>query len=270
MIILGVFAFLIMGLTLGLIGGGGSILTVPILVYIFKQDPLQATASSLFIVGSTAAVGGLRYLLKKEVDVKIALLFSIPSFIGVYVVRKIVLPAIPDIISISASTTMTKSFIVMITFSVIMLIASLKMILPTQLKPDNKKSPPISSIALFKIIFNGFLIGALAGFVGAGGGFLIIPALTMLFNLPMRIAVGSSLMIIAIQSLLGFLTSTSLISVDWNFLFFQISIAVAGILLGSYLSQFVSEKKLKTSFGYFALVVGLLIMSERLMLHFNF
>lgn len=257
-----------MGLTLGLIGGGGSILTVPILVYIFNQDPLQATASSLFIVGSTAAVGGLRYFLKKEVDVKIALLFSLPSFIGVYVVRKIVLPAIPDIISISTTTSMTKSFIVMITFSVIMLIASLKMILPTQTKPDHKMSSPISSIALFKIIFNGLLIGALAGFVGAGGGFLIIPALIMLFNLPMRIAVGSSLMIISIQSLLGFLTSTSLASVDWNFLFFQISLAVAGIFAGSYLSQFVSEKKLKTSFGYFALVVGILILSERLITTF--
>lgn len=264
MVLLGVLAFFIMGLTLGLIGGGGSILTVPILVYIFKQDPMLATASSLFIVGTTAAVGGLQYFLKKEVDLKTVLLFSIPSFIGVYVIRKVILPLIPETIYLTSSMNITKSFIVMISFAVIMLIASFKMIRPNTLALKNSARINFSLAALFKIAFNGLAIGAVAGFVGAGGGFLIIPALTLLLNLPMKIAVGSSLLIIAIQSLLGFISSSNLATIDWNFLFFQIAIAVTGILAGSYLNKFVPEKKLKIVFGYFVLIVGLLVLTEQL------
>lgn len=264
MIILGVIAFFIMGLTLGLIGGGGSILTVPILVYIFKQDPLQATASSLFIVGGTAAVGGIQYFIKKQVDIKTILLFSTPSFIGVYFIRKTILPAIPDVIVINPELNITKSFIVMISFSIIMLIASLKMIHPKQVDLAEKNEHSYSLKLLFKIIFNGLIVGAIAGFVGAGGGFLIIPALTVLLNLPMRLAVGSSLIIIAIQSLLGFIFSSQLALVAWNFLFTQIAIAVVGILVGSYFNKFIAEKKLKIGFGYFVLIVSLLVITEQL------
>lgn len=264
MVILGVLAFFIMGLTLGLIGGGGSILTVPILVYIFKQDPLLATASSLFIVGSTAAVGGIQYALKKQVDIKTVFLFSLPSFIGVYLIRKLILPAIPDLIVINPELTITKSLIVMVSFSLIMLIASLKMILPqkTSQTETNQTSPTIKIFA--HIILNGLIVGAIAGFVGAGGGFLIIPALTVLLNLPMRLAVGSSLLIIAIQSLLGFMFTSNLASVEWNFLFTQITIAVIGILVGSYFNKFVPEKKLKVGFGYFVLLISLLVIAEQL------
>lgn len=264
MVILGFLAFFIMGLTLGLIGGGGSILTVPILVYIFKQDPLLATASSLFIVGATAAVGGAQYFFKKEVDLKTVLLFSIPSFIGVFVVRRLVLPLIPDVISLTATTSITKSFIVMISFAVIMLVASYKMI-EQKPAPSTQKAPlPVSLKIIVKIALNGLLIGAIAGFVGAGGGFLIIPALTILLNIPMRIAVGSSLLIIAIQSLLGFLSSAKLDSVDWNFLLIQIAIATIGILVGSYFNKFVPEKRLKIGFGYFVLSVSLVILTEQI------
>lgn len=263
MVILGVLAFFIMGLTLGLIGGGGSILTVPILVYIFKQDPLLATASSLFIVGGTAAVGGIQYAIKKQVDIKTVLLFSLPSFIGVYLIRKLILPAIPDLIVINPELTITKSLIVMVSFSLIMLIASLKMILP-QKNSQTKTNPTSSTLKLFAhIILNGLIVGAIAGFVGAGGGFLIIPALTVLLNLPMRLAVGSSLLIIAIQSLLGFMFTSNLASVEWNFLFTQITIAVIGILVGSYFNKFVPEKKLKIGFGYFVLLISLLVIAEQ-------
>lgn len=264
MITLGVIAFFIMGLTLGLIGGGGSILTVPILVYIFKQDPLQATASSLFIVGGTAAIGGIQYFFKKQIDIKTILLFSIPSFIGVYFIRKNILPAIPDTIIINSDSYITKSFIVMISFSIIMLIASLKMIRPQQVKLSEQHGSKYSLTLLFKIIFNGLIVGSIAGFVGAGGGFLIIPALTVLLNLPMRLAVGSSLIIIAIQSLLGFIFSTHLALVQWNFLFTQIAIATVGIFVGSHFNKFVAEKKLKIGFGYFVLIVSLLVITEQL------
>ena len=264
MIILGVLAFLIMGLTLGLIGGGGSILTVPILVYIFKQDPQLATASSLFIVGATAAVGGLQYTFRKEVDLKIVLLFSIPSFIGVYVVRKIVLPAIPEVISLTSNLSFSKSFLVMVSFALIMLIASYKMIQKNEIRAIDKLQQKLTFKTILKIILNALMIGAIAGFVGAGGGFLIIPALAILLNIPIRTAVGSSLLIIAIQSLLGFLFSSHLALIDWNFLFLQIGIAVIGIFAGSYLNKFVPEKKLKVGFGYFVLIVSLLILTEQL------
>lgn len=263
MTLIGVIVFLIMGLTLGLIGGGGSILTVPILVYIFKQDPLLATANSLVIVGATAGIGSMPYLFKKLVDIKTVFLFSVPSFIGVYAVRKFVLPMIPDVIKISPDLNITKSFIVMFSFAVIMLIAAIKMIYANPKTQNEMTKPLLSTKVVFKIVVYGFLIGSVAGFVGAGGGFLIIPALTVLLNLPMRIAVGSSLLIIAFQSLLGFAFSSQLHLVHWNFLFTQVTVASIGILVGSYLNRFIAEKKLKASFGYFVLTISLLVMVEQ-------
>jgi uncharacterized protein len=264
MMVLGALAFLLMGLTLGLIGGGGSILTVPILVYIFQQNPLLATANSLFIVGATAAVGGLQFLYKKQVDLKTVLLFSVPSFVGVYFVRKIILPSIPDVMLIGDSLSISKSHLVMLSFSVIMLMASLKMIKPSSVVSEKKLDPKLSAKLIFNIIFNGLAVGSLAGFVGAGGGFLIIPALTVLLNLPMRIAVGSSLLIIATQSLLGFGFSSDLSQINWSFLITQVLIAIVGIFIGAYINKFVPEKKLKEVFGYFVLFMGSIIIIEQI------
>lgn len=262
----GVLAFLFMGLLLGLLGGGGAILTVPILVYIFKQDPLQATSSSLFIVGGSAIIGGLQYFINKQVHLRTVLLFAFPSFAGVFVSRNILLPSLPDLIQVTESVGISKSIVVMTSFAAVMLLASIKMIRPSVSQEKKVIAQEANSArAAFKIVANGMYVGIAAGFVGAGGGFLIMPALTLILGLPMRVAVGSSLMIISIQSILGFLVSSDLGQVDWSFLFTQIAIATVGILIGGVLNKHVEEKKLKTGFGYFVLLMGILIFVDQLL-----
>lgn len=193
--ILGYIASILMGLTLGMIGGGGSILTVPILVYLFQINPVIATAYSLFIVGLTALVGGGFYLKKGEVDLKTGFV-AIPSFIGVYLTRAYVMPQLPDPVFTIASISFAKPLLIMIVFAVLMVAASLSMI---KSKTSNVSSPKEMKALnrLILISLEGLVVGAITGFVGAGGGFLIIPALVILVGLPMKIAVGTSLFIIA-------------------------------------------------------------------------
>lgn len=197
----GYFLALLVGVSLGLIGSGGSILTVPILVYILTVNPVLATAYSLFVVGSTALVGGLRNAFNKNVDFSIVWIFGIPSLIAAYLVRAFVIPAIPDVVFSAGTVSVTKSLLLMVLFAVVMLTASVRMI-----KSGNSGTITANiDVSYFRLVILGALIGVLAGAVGAGGGFLIIPALVFLANMPMKKAVGTSLFIIAIQSLAGFM-----------------------------------------------------------------
>ena len=200
--ILGYFASIFMGLSLGLIGGGGSILTVPILVYLFGTNPITATAYSLFIVGTTALVGGLSYLKKKEVDLKTGFLFAVPSFVGVYLTRAYVVPALPDPVFQLGTLVFSKALLIMLVFAVLMVAASVSMI--RQKKATDKKTELSKTARILLIGLEGFVVGGVTGFVGAGGGFLIIPALVILVGMPMKMAVGTSLFIIATKSLIGF------------------------------------------------------------------
>ncbi|MBC7458302.1 MAG: sulfite exporter TauE/SafE family protein, partial [Bdellovibrionaceae bacterium] len=225
---LGFFAAILMGVSLGLIGGGGSILTVPILVYLFAQNPLIATTGSLFIVGSTALVGAVLNARKKLIDFKTGILFSFPSFAGVFVARHLVLPNLPDVIYAQHGVILTKALLVMGAFAVLMVFASRAMIrsgraIPTVVKQET---------SLGIIGWNGFLVGVTTGFVGAGGGFLIIPALVIFLKVPMKIAVGTSLAIIAANSLFGFTISGSEHHLDWPVLLKVTAIGVLGIFIG--------------------------------------
>lgn len=261
---IGSISFLLMGVALGLIGGGGSILTVPILVYFFKQDPLIATANSLVIVGFAALVGGLQAALKRLVDFKAVLLFSMPSFLGVVVARKWILPSIPQQVSLFSAVSLDKSVIVMLAFAIVMLTAALKMITTNNTAIDGSTKAENKTLAI-KLLFYGLIVGLVAGFVGAGGGFLIVPALTLILKIPTRTAIGSSLFIIFIQSTLGFFASHDIQSVDWKFLSLSVLIAALGIFMGSYINQFFSENKLKVIFGYFVLLMGLIIVGDQLL-----
>lgn len=259
--ILGYAAAILMGLTLGLIGGGGSILTVPILVYLFGVDPVLATAYSLFVVGLTSAVGSVSHFKKGNVDVKTALIFGVPSIVGVYSIRKFVVPAIPDPVFSVSELAMTKGVFIMVLFAVLMVLASVSMI------RQNGKSAKAGDIKFkFPIIFlEGLLVGGLTGMVGAGGGFLIIPALVLLARLPMKQAVGTSLLIIAFKSLLGFTGDLgSGMPIDYSFMLIFSGFAMAGILLGSYLTRFISNEKLKPAFGWFVMVMGGYILVKEL------
>jgi uncharacterized protein len=259
---LGYAAAVLMGLSLGLIGGGGSILTVPILVYLFRVEPVLATAYSLFVVGLTSAVGSFSHFRKSNVDVKTALIFGVPSIAGVYAVRKFVVPAIPDPFFTVGGFEVSKAFFVLALFAILMLLASYTMIRDN--KPKAEKSAA-KNPKYWLIMLEGIVVGGLTGLVGAGGGFLIIPALVLLAGLPMKQAVGTSLLIIAMKSLLGFTGDIgSGMEIDYRFMLIFSGFAIVGILLGSYLSKFVSNEKLKPAFGWFVMGMGIYILTKEI------
>jgi uncharacterized membrane protein YfcA len=261
--ILGYIASIFMGLTLGMIGGGGSILTVPILVYLFGTNPVLATAYSLFIVGLTALIGGFFYLKKGEVDLKTGFIFAVPSFIGVYLTRAFVVPNLPDPVFSLGTFVFSKPLLIMLVFALLMLAASVSMI--KSRNSEIKKANLSHQIKFILIGIEGLVVGAVTGFVGAGGGFLIIPALVLLVGMPMKIAVGTSLFIIAAKSLIGFLGDLQRApQVDWSLIFSITGIAIAGLFIGIYLSKLVSEKSLKKVFGYFVLIMGAFILLDQL------
>lgn len=260
----GYIASIFMGLSLGMIGGGGSILTVPILVYLFAINPVLATAYSLFIVGLTALVGGGFYLKKGEVDLKTGLIFAVPSFLGVYTTRAYVVPQLPDPVFTLGSHAISKSLLIMLVFAVLMVAASISMIKSKKVSAVEKAK--VSSVNRFLLIsLEGLVVGGITGFVGAGGGFLIIPALVLLVGMPMKIAVGTSLFIIAAKSLLGFIGDVQHQAyIDWKLLITVSGIAIVGLFIGMSLSKKFSEKTLKTGFGYFVLIMGSFILYDQL------
>lgn len=259
--IFGYIGALAIGIILGLIGGGGSILTVPVLVYLFYVNPILATAYSLFVVGISALVGALQNISKKLVDFKTAIVFSIPAFIAVYTTRKFIVPAIPEEIFSLGGYTVTKNFGVMVFFALIMLIAAFSMIC-------NKKKPSENEEAIVYnypfIIIEGVVVGLVTGIVGAGGGFLIIPALVLFAKLPMKKAVATSLLIISTKSLIGFIGDIENLTLDWSFLIRFTAISVAGIFVGVWLNKFIDGKKLKKGFGWFVLFMAVYILYKEL------
>lgn len=256
--ILGYFGGLLIGVVLGLIGGGGSILTVPVLVYLLAINPVTATAYSLFVVGTSSLVGALRNIPKKLIDFRTAIVFAIPAFIAVYLTRKYLVPAIPEEIFSLAGFTLTKGIGIMIFFAIIMIVASISMIR----EKDNGRNKEVEKVTYNYplIIIEGIVVGLLTGIVGAGGGFLIIPALVLLAKLPMKKAVATSLLIIAIKSLIGFIGDVENMKIDWVFLMIFTGLSIVGIWLGVYLNNFINGKKLKKGFGWFVLLMGIYII----------
>jgi uncharacterized membrane protein YfcA len=258
---LGFIASFAMGITLGIMGGGGSIMTVPILVYLLNQPPTTATGYSLFVVGVTALIGSAMYIRRGDVDFKTWLTFAVPSIVGVNVARGIVIPAIPETLAQAGGFILTKEILIMTAFAALMILASYSMIRKRAVPQPADMNP---RRRLIQIGSKGFLVGIVAGFVGAGGGFLIIPALVLMAGLTMRVAVGTSLMIIALQSLLGFAGDLARgISPDWTLLVTVAAIATAGIAAGSALAHKIKEQRLKTAFGWFVLAMGTSILLEQ-------
>ena len=255
--IVGYTLAIFVGITLGLIGSGGSILSVPILVYVMHVEPILATAYSLFIVGITALIGGIQKAKQKLVDFKKVFLFGIPTVISVFITRKIIVPQIPEIIPVSNGFFISKGVLVMIVFAVVMIFASIRMIKPLKVKIVNRDA----KVNYFRIIVQGIFIGFTAGFVGAGGGFLIIPALLFMAKTPMKMAVGTSLFIIATQSIIGFLGDISANQIiDWKLVTVFTILSIVGMFIGNCISKKVDGEKLKTGFGWFVLLMGIYII----------
>ena len=263
--IFGYFASIIIGISLGLIGGGGSILTVPVLVYLFGVEPVLATAYSLFIVGSTSLVGAAPKYRQGLVNLKTALIFGAPAIIAVYATRKFIVPAIPQEIFTIASFTVTKSVLMMLLFAVLMVFASYSMIKGKKQDENGEQGEQKFNYPL--ILVEGTVVGILTGLVGAGGGFLIIPALVLFSKLPMKQAVGTSLLIIAAKSLIGFLGDIGQQVIDWKLLMIVTALAIGGIFIGNALSKKIPGDKLKKWFGWFVLVMGMYILVKELFIH---
>jgi len=259
--LIGYFASVLIGITLGLVGGGGSILTVPILVYLFHIDPEEATSYSLFIVGITTMIGAYKHYKMGNLQIKSAIYFALPSVLSLLFIRKIVLPRIPSHLFSIGEFVMTRNILIMVVFALLMIAASVSMIRKSE-EPENVKSTNYIHLSLI-----GFGVGFITGFLGAGGGFLIIPALIFLAGLPMKQAVGTSLLIIFINSAIGF--GGDLLghpSLDYRLLFSVTAIAILGMLIGTALSKKIDGAKLKPLFGWLVLCMGIYIFLKEFVL----
>lgn len=269
MIVAGFIAFLCIGLILGLIGGGGSILGVPVLVYILCYSADIATSYSLFIVGLTSLIGALAYLRRGEISAEAIAQFAVASMVTVFCVRRYMMPVIPDTFPF-LGFEVTKQSLIMFVFGILILCSSYTMIKKRkavdairQIKWDEFSRSPLG---VPFVILLGICVGLVTGFVGAGGGFIIVPVLMFFLRLKFKKAIGTSLCIIAINSLVGFTGNFGHQHMDWKFLLSISAICALGILLGSLLSSKISSQKLKPAFGWFTLTVGIFVLVKETLL----
>ena len=262
--ILGYICAVVIGIAMGLIGGGGTILTVPVLVYIFGVDTRMASGYSMFIVGVSSLVGSITYLKNKLVDMRITAMFGIPALIMVFVSRLVILKALPETLISSGGYTLTKDTALMVLFALLMVTASYIMLAKKDyVKPDHVDENLLHQAIELGTI--GGIIGLLGGLLGAGGGFLIVPALVSFSGLPVKKAIGTSLLIISVNLSLGFISV--LIGkepIQWAFMLTFAGLAILGIMLGSYFSNFIPGRKLKPAFGVFILLMGIYILGKEL------
>lgn len=258
--IIGYVLSVCIGIILGLLGGGGSILSIPILVYFFKVDAVTASAYSLFIVGVTSFVGAIPKYREHLVSVKAGLLFGIPSILSIFLTRKWLIPAIPEIVLTLGEFELTKRILLLGLFAVLMIAASLTMI-----TRKNEPDVHVETNAWLAAI-EGMLIGFLTGLVGAGGGFLIIPALVLLTGLPFKTAVGTSLFVIAVNALSGFVGDLLNYTMNWPFLLSITALATFGIFIGNRLTHAIEASRLRKGFGWFVLMVGIWILFKEIFL----
>jgi uncharacterized protein len=257
--LIGYVACIFIGVILGILGGGGSILSIPILVYLLHVDVVMASAYSLFIVGATSFVGAIPKYKQHLVNLRTGFFFGLPSIVTIFCTRKWIVPAIPDVVIQTESFVLTKRILILGLFALLMIIASISMIRGRkEITNDNHR------FRVVLVIIEGIIIGFLTGLVGAGGGFLIIPALVLLTGLPFKTAVGTSLFIIAINSLCGFMGDVLNYTIDWQFLLSITALSIVGILIGSRISKKIPARTLRKSFGWFVLLMGCWILYKEL------
>lgn len=240
---------LVIGLSLGVLGGGGSILTVPILVYVAGFGPKEAIAASLFVVGVTSAVSVVSHARRGRVRWRTGLLFGAAGMAGAFV-GGLLGGHIPG-------------QILLIAFAVMMVATSIAMLRGRKKKDDGGAAPVKHELPLGRVLLDGAVVGLITGLVGAGGGFLVVPALALLGGLPMAAAVGTSLVVIAMKSfagLAGYLTSVQL---DWGLVLAVTAAAIAGTLVGSRIAGRIPEDALRKAFGWFVLAMGTFVLTQQ-------
>lgn len=248
------------GLSLGLLGGGGSVLALPILVYVMQVPPKAAIAMTLVIVGVVSLIGVIPHWRRGNVNLPKALIFGSATMVGAFGGAKL-----------AAHPLVTETF-QLVLFAVLMLVAAIFMIRKSQQRsqsfPSNEPGLAVYPVPICKycwlwLLTEGIAIGVLTGLVGVGGGFAIVPALVLLGKLPMKEAIGTSLLIIAFNSVAGFLGYFGQVSLDYHLMVSFTFFAVLGILLGSYLSGFVDAKNLQQGFAYFLMAIAAFILFQQ-------
>ncbi len=247
--LLGFLLALLVGLALGILGGGGSILTVPIFVYLLDFDPKTAIAMSLGVVGVVSLAGAVSHAREGNIDGRVALLFGSVAMAGTYLGARL---------SAFVSGTFQLTL-----FAVVMLLAAFFMFRGRS-ESDETSPPPGLKGRWLLIIVEGIGVGVLTGLVGVGGGFMIVPALVLLAGIPMKVAIGTSLLIISMKSAAGFYGYLGQVTVDWSFMAAFSGAAVIGILLGSRLVRFIPQGALRKAFAVFLVVMGALILYQNL------
>ncbi|SMC85054.1 sulfite exporter TauE/SafE family protein [Pedobacter nyackensis] len=260
--ILAYVASAFIGISLGLTGGGGSILTVPVMVYLFGIDPLMATSYSLFVVGLTSLVGAYQNYKLGFIQMRTAFMFGLCSIVAVWLTRKLLIPIIPEHIFTTNHFVFTSHMFMMVLFAILMVAAAVSMIKGRK-ECESNVVPP--SLNLPKMVLYGLGIGFTTGLLGAGGGFLLIPTLVVLMGLPMKEAIGTSLLIIALNSLIGFTADIGHFHMDWPLLLSVTGLAIMGVFAGGLLGARLNGGKLKIGFGWFVLVMGVFILLKELL-----
>jgi uncharacterized protein len=262
--LIGYLCALLVGISLGSLGMGGSILTIPIMIYIMKVTPVDATGYSLFVVGVTSAIGCAKYIKHKMVDVKKAILFAIPSIVAVFIFRLYIMPLIPGVIYTSSSFVLTKDLMIILLFSLLMIIIAYNMI------RNSRYSDVIVAQDKWTdylwLFFLGLFSGVLTGLIGVGGGFIILPALVLLAKVPVRMGIGTSLLIIAVNSFIGF-TGEMLLrheEIDFTFLIIFAFFSACGVFIGFRWAARAATKNLKKIFGWLVLLIGICIFISEL------
>lgn len=263
---IGYASAVVVGLLVVLIGAGGSILTVPVLVYLFHISPVVATGYALLIVGTTSIISTLSYIRRKLVNYRIAIIFGIPSMTAVYLTRRYMLPAIPEEVFMIRNSIITKDVFLMLLMGSLIFVSATSMVMVKR-KYDSEDVPNLNTFYYTRmILIEGLIIGVLTGLVGTGGGFMIIPALVLLCNLPIKTAIGTALLIASAKSGIGFLGEmTNNSNIDYQLIFKFTGFALVGIAIGTYLSDKVSGYKLRNYFGYFLYLVGAVILLNELL-----
>lgn len=260
---IGYISAILTGGVLGIIGAGGSILILPILVFLFGIPPVLASGYSLLIVGLTALLGGYTYYKQKLVDYKIFFIFGIPSIIAVHITRKYILPGIPDSFLIGGDIVILKDQFLMILFALFMLLASWAMIRKGRSGLHEKRGVQEGGSWYYSVVLaEGLLVGMVTGLIGAGGGFLIIPTLIFFGGLSMKVAVGTSLFIIAAKSLIGFIPDVHTVFEYQDLLLGVLVCMSAGMFIGTKLSGRIPEHVLKRVFGYVTIVLAIVILVQ--------